>query len=98
MTRLRYLPKVTTLELDRQKCNGCGICLLVCPHAVFVFEAKKAAIANRDACMECGACANNCPEGALSVRAGVGCAYAIIMGQLRGTEPSCGCEDSQSCC
>lgn len=98
MPQLKYLPNVSTLQLDRGKCNGCGICLQVCPHAVFVFEAKRAAIADRDACMECGACAGNCPQGALSVRAGVGCAYAIILGRLRGTEPDCGCGDSQTCC
>jgi len=48
-------------------------------------------MADRDACMECGACARNCPTGALSVKAGVGCAAAIIVGALRGTEPTCGC-------
>ncbi len=98
MPQLRYLPNVTTLELDRQKCNGCGICLQVCPHAVFKFQDKKATIVARNSCMECGACATNCPEEALSVRAGVGCAYAIILGRLRGTEPVCGCGDDQSCC
>jgi hypothetical protein len=32
----------------------------------------------------------NCPVEAVTVRAGVGCAYAIAMGLLRGKEPSCG--------
>lgn len=96
--QLRYLPNVTTLRLDRGKCNGCGVCLQVCPHAVFAWLDKKAAIVDRDACMECGACARNCPEGALDVRAGVGCAYAIIVGRWRGTAPSCGCDDSKTCC
>lgn len=97
--KLRYLSNVTTLELNVEKCNGCGICLLVCPHAVFALENKRAAIVDRDACMECGACALNCPEEALMVQVGVGCAAAVITGALRGTEPTCDCSgDSTSCC
>jgi NAD-dependent dihydropyrimidine dehydrogenase PreA subunit len=94
----RYLTDVTTLELSAEKCNGCGICLQVCPHAVFVLENKKAIIVDRDACMECGACALNCSQGALTVRSGVGCAQGILTGAIRGTEPTCGCgEDSSRC-
>jgi len=98
MIGMAYLPNVVTLEYDADKCNGCQMCLMVCPHAVFAMENKRAKIVDRDACMECGACAKNCPEKALSVRAGVGCAYAIIIGAIRKTEPNCGCGDSSSCC
>lgn len=97
--RTMYLPEVVTLELYAEKCNGCGMCVQVCPHAVFSLENKRARIVDRDACMECGACALNCPEGAISVRAGVGCAAGILNGALRGTEPTCGCgEDTANCC
>ena len=51
----------------------------------------KAVIRHIDRCMECGACARNCPTDAISVHAGVGCAYAIVKGVLNGTEPDCGC-------
>ena len=98
MFDFKYLSDVTTLELDSGKCNGCKMCLRVCPHAVFAIENKKAIINARDACMECGACALNCPEGALSVQAGVGCANAIITGAIRGTEPVCDCAGDSSCC
>jgi NAD-dependent dihydropyrimidine dehydrogenase PreA subunit len=87
---LRYLSKFATLELDEEKCTGCGLCLEVCPHGVFSLGAGHSSIQDRDACMECGGCALNCPSGALRVRAGVGCAYAIFLGRLRGTEPCCG--------
>jgi len=101
MNRLRYLENVTTLRLDVEKCVGCGMCSIVCPHAVYEISNGKAAVIDRDACMECGACARNCPVRAISVRAGVGCAYGIIMGALRGTEPTCGCSaegSDDSCC
>jgi NAD-dependent dihydropyrimidine dehydrogenase PreA subunit len=47
----------------------------------------RAQIVDREACMECGACANNCETGAIRVRAGVGCALALIQGMIRGTAP-----------
>ena len=81
-------------QLDEARCNGCRMCVEVCPHAVFEMVEKRAVIRDRDACMECGACAMNCPEEALTVDSGVGCASAIITGAIKGTEPTCDC----SCC
>jgi NAD-dependent dihydropyrimidine dehydrogenase PreA subunit len=98
MPGLRYLANVVTLALDEEKCTGCGMCTAVCPHAVFRIEERKAQIVDRDACMECGACAKNCPAEAISVEAGVGCAAAIIIGALTGTEATCDCSSDPSCC
>lgn len=97
----RYLKNVVTLELDEKKCIGCGRCTEVCPHRVFILDARKARIHDRDRCMECGACSRNCPNEAISVKAGVGCAYAIVSGALRGTAPDCGCggdDRGSGCC
>ena len=57
MVGLRYLSDSVTLALMESRCNGCGMCVNVCPHAVFAIETRKARIADHDACMECGACA-----------------------------------------
>ncbi len=92
MAGLRYIEEVVTLELDGKKCNGCRVCMQVCPHGVFEIRDRFAHIADRGACMECGACTLNCAQGAISVSPGVGCAAAIINGWIRGTEPSCDCE------
>ena len=46
---LRYLKNVVTLELNTETCNGCGICVDVCPHEVFEIVEKKARIIDRDA-------------------------------------------------
>ena len=97
MTGLTYLKNVTTLQLDRTKCNGCVMCTLVCPHAVFTIKEKRAFIQHKDLCMECGACAMNCSTGAIMVKSGVGCAAGVINGLLRGTDPTCDC-GSGSCC
>ena len=88
----RYLPDVTTLELDTDRCVGCRMCVTVCPQAVWVVERKTACIVDRDACMECSACATNCAEGAIRVRRGVGCASALINGALGRTS------DEETCC
>ncbi|MDX9930735.1 MAG: mercury methylation ferredoxin HgcB [Bacteroidales bacterium] len=99
MREMIYLPDVVTLRLDQEACNGCGMCIKVCPHNVFDLVDKRAQIVRKDYCMECGACAMNCPKQAISVAAGVGCAAGIISGILRNTEPSCGCSGSgPSCC
>lgn len=98
MKDMIYLTDVVTLELDAEKCNGCRMCLVVCPHAVFGYENKKAVIIHKDLCMECGACALNCAPGAITVKSGVGCAAGIIKGILRGTEPTCDCGTNDSCC
>ncbi len=98
MNKFIYLPDVSTLKLDDDTCIGCGLCATVCPHAVFVVEEKLARIVDLDRCMECGACVLNCPVSALEVKAGVGCASAIIYGWITGKEPSCDCSGDSSCC
>jgi ferredoxin len=90
-SQLVYLKDVVTLRLDREKCMGCGTCLLVCPHAVLSLTNGKIDIVDRDACMECGACSRNCPVEALSVKSGVGCATAVINSMLGRKKASCCC-------
>jgi len=94
---LTYLKNVNTLQLNSKECNGCTMCTVVCPHAVFAMKDKRSFIQHKDSCMECGACAMNCPTHAITVKSGVGCAAGIINGLLRGTEPSCDCGGG-SCC
>ena len=78
-----YIKNVVTLKLDEAACIGCGMCVMVCPHAVFEVENGKALIVDRDACMECGACQKNCPVDAISVTTGVGCVAGVINGLLK---------------
>ena len=88
MTELRYLEDVVTLECDQDKCIGCGMCTVVCPHGVFEVVDKKAEMSGRNLCMECGACMRNCPTGAITVEAGEGCMRGVI-NELLGIEGPC---------
>jgi NAD-dependent dihydropyrimidine dehydrogenase PreA subunit len=81
-----------TLALDAEKCNGCTLCVAVCPHQVFAVVDHRAQIIHSTACMECGACMVNCAAGAITIHSGVGCASAMINAALTGKkEVSCGC-------
>ncbi len=89
---LRYLDNVVTLQLDVDTCNGCGMCIMVCPHEVFDIQERKAVIIDRNACIECGACAINCPVNAIQVQTGAGCATGVLLGAIgKGNECSGGC-------
>ncbi len=87
----KYLKNVVTLELNTDKCTGCGMCLQVCPHGVFHMKNNKSVLQNKELCMECGACAKNCPFSAISVKTGVGCAAAVINSRLSGGSTECCC-------
>ncbi|NCO59428.1 MAG: ferridoxin [Deltaproteobacteria bacterium CG_4_8_14_3_um_filter_51_11] len=90
MNWMKYLADVVTLQFHKEKCVGCLTCMEVCPQGVFMRDNGRVAVKNRDDCMECGACARNCPAGAITVKAGVGCAAGIINAAL-GRKGDCCC-------
>ena len=83
---------VNTLAYNVELCNGCAMCVVVCPHAVFEMNGRKALLIRPLACMECGACQLNCVTDAIKVESGVGCANAMIRAALLGKpEAECSC-------
>ena len=95
---MKYLSGVTTLRYNPERCRGCERCVEVCPHGVFEMDGSRARVTDRDLCMECGACALNCEFGAITVRAGVGCAAGLINGMVSGGSACCGENDSGDAC
>ena len=55
--------------VDENKCNGCGICALICPfQAVEIDAEKKVAKVNEALCKGCGACVASCICGAMNMK------------------------------
>jgi 4Fe-4S ferredoxin len=73
-----FLIKNYQLHLNKDACNGCGICCEICPHEAIkllpatVFEGKlleKSSIdIDEDICILCGECAVLCPLNALTMK------------------------------
>jgi ferredoxin len=93
MKSMRYIEGVVNISLDTERCVGCGMCVFVCPHQVFILAEKKAQFIDKDGCMECGACATNCPVDAIQVTPGVGCAALFISKWLKSKNIN-----SNGCC
>lgn len=47
------------MRIDKEKCTGCGLCVLDCPKKAISLKGKKAVI--NEECVECGACLKVCP-------------------------------------
>ena len=54
------------VQIDQEKCNGCGLCVDVCPLQAISLENDKAKV-DDDSCTECGQCIDECPNKAISV-------------------------------
>ena len=55
------------ISYDREKCNGCGLCALVCSFNLWAVKAGRAKLAvhYQKLCVECGACWEICEPGAI---------------------------------
>ncbi len=63
------------IVVDTERCKGCSLCVVTCPHDVIAPASKKVNVhgyryveaANADACVGCAACAVVCPDGCITV-------------------------------
>lgn len=62
------MAKRQIIEIDRDKCDGCGLCTDACAEGALVLdEENKAKLAKEIYCDGLGACLDVCPTGALQI-------------------------------
>ncbi|MHC1627104.1 MAG: 4Fe-4S binding protein [Methanoculleaceae archaeon] len=55
-------------ETDRERCNRCGICILLCPEGAITPDDDDFPVIDYDFCKGCGLCAEECPRGAIEMK------------------------------
>jgi Pyruvate/2-oxoacid:ferredoxin oxidoreductase delta subunit len=59
------MTKRKIIEIDEEKCNGCGVCIPNCPEGAIQIIDGKARLISDIFCDGLGACIGKCPEGAI---------------------------------
>jgi ferredoxin len=55
------------IEIDEEKCDGCGLCVPVCPEGALQLIDGKLRLVSELFCDGLGACIGSCPKGAIKV-------------------------------
>ncbi len=62
---MKVLRKI--VEIDQDKCDGCGLCVPACAEGAIVVEGGKARLVSERFCDGLGACLGECPKDAIKI-------------------------------
>ncbi len=54
------------VQVDGEKCTGCGLCVDACPLEAISLQDDKAKV-DEEKCTECGKCVEQCPNEAIRI-------------------------------
>jgi ferredoxin len=64
---MEFEMKRKIIEIDEEKCDGCGLCIPACPEGALQLIDGKAKLVKDFYCDGLGACLGHCPQGAITV-------------------------------
>ncbi len=87
------------IEIDKEKCNGCGLCAKACHEGAIGMVDGKATLLRDDYCDGLGDCLPVCPTGAITFVEREAAAYdeaAVQTNMAKKGKTPCACPGSQS--
>jgi len=66
---------MSRIEIDQDRCKGCGLCVHVCPRKIIVLQQDKlnargfhpAGVTDMSRCIGCAFCATICPDSCIEM-------------------------------
>jgi len=55
------------VEVDNEKCIGCGECVDICPEDVYEMQDEKSVPVNAENCVGCESCIEVCEQDAIAI-------------------------------
>ncbi|GAH11847.1 unnamed protein product, partial [marine sediment metagenome] len=68
---LEFQPEISEIEVNKDLCSGCKVCLAVCPYDAARLEKSDeglVAVIDDFKCKRCGLCVTACPAGAITIK------------------------------